>query len=517
MKGYIIKYYSPLRVYRVFIFLLTIYLIIKKRESFLFIKALKPKALKQTIIKLGASFIKLAQVLATRSDFFSAEYLEELKNLHDQIPAMKSEDFNEIFNISFANRDIFSHFNKTAIASASIGQVHQASLKNGKKVAVKLRRKGIKQQVIADIKIINAFNFLFKPLFSRYTKNSIESVIKEFSKMIVEEVSLTQELNNLKNFRKVYKKQRVKFPKPYKKHSCDDALVMSFEEGFRFDDKESIFKHKIDFKKIIATLVDFYTTQMLINGYFHADPHPGNLLVNTKGELILLDFGMVKTIPNDKRVAIIELIKAANEQDYETYISANKRLGTIAYEAPTSELALFTSKMFDIFSNNNLDSESMQKLAFDVLNSTRDLPFKLPSDAIYILRVSAIIEGLGTTYIENFNGVKDILPILKKNLPKALGAKESIAQTVIQEFKDLPFITKELKTIVKRASEGSLAVEISKNQLEYLQESLKQYLKHYAISCVFFISSFFYLLYDLNPKEIALALFAIGVIRIFYK
>ncbi|WP_417327555.1 ABC1 kinase family protein [Halarcobacter sp.] len=511
------KFYSPLRVYRVFIFLLTVYLVIKRKDSFLFIKPLKPKKLKHTIVKLGASFIKLAQVLATRSDFFNEEYLEELKNLHDQIPPMKEKDFEEIYNIAFEKKQIFKEFDKEPIASASIGQVHKATLQNDKKVAVKLRRKGIKQQVLADIKIINIFNSLFKPLFSSYTKNSIEAVISEFSKMIVEEVSLNQELQNLKNFKKVYKKQKVKFPKAYKKYSCDDALVMSFEEGFRFDDKENIFKHKIDFKKIISNLVDFYTTQMLINGYFHADPHPGNLLVNKKGELILLDFGMVKTVPNDKRVAIIELIKAANEQDYETYINASKRLGTIAYEAPMGELTEFTSKMFDIFSNDNLDSESMQKLAFEVLESTRDLPFKLPSDAIYILRVSAIVEGLGTTYIENFNGVKDILPILQKNLPKALGAKESISETIIEEVKDLPFIVKDFKTMIKRASEGNLEVELSRNQLEYLQESSKKQIKAYGVSFAFFFAAIFYLLYGFEPKEVSLALFAFGFIRILYK
>ena len=430
---------------------------------------------------------------------------------------MKQKDFDEIYSISFKNQDIFESFDKTPIASASIGQVHTARLKNSKKVAVKLRRKGIKQQVLADIKIINFFNYIFKPLFSTYTKNSIEAVIKEFSKMIVEEVSLNQELRNLKNFRKVYKNQDIKFPKAYKKYSCDDALVMSFEEGFRFDDKENIFKHKINFKKIIKNLVDFYTTQMLINGYFHADPHPGNLLVNKKGELILLDFGMVKTVPNDKRISIIELIKAANEQDYETYISANKRLGTIAYEAPVGELTEFTTKMFEIFSNDNLTSESMQKLAFEVLESTRDLPFKLPSDAIYILRVSAIIEGLGTTYIENFNGVKDILPILQNNLPKALGAKESVFETIIDEIKDLPFITKDFKTMVKKASEGSLEVEVSKNQLEYMQESLKKQVKSYSLSFGFILAGFFYLLYGFEPKELSIALFSIGFLRLIYK
>ncbi|XPV81153.1 MAG: ABC1 kinase family protein [Halarcobacter sp.] len=430
---------------------------------------------------------------------------------------MKEKEFHEVFNKAFKDKTIFKEFSDTPIASASIGQVHVAYLQNDKKVAVKLRRAGIKKQVLADIKIINFFNNIFKPLFSSYTKNSIDAVISEFSKMIVQEVSLNQELQNLKNFKKVYKQQKIRFPKAYRKYSSDDALVMSFEEGFRFDDKENILKHNINFKKIISNLVNFYTTQMLINGYFHADPHPGNLLVNTKGELILLDFGMVKTVPNDKRVAIIELIKAANEQDYETYISASKRLGTIAYEAPSNELAEFTSKMFDIFSNDNLDSQSMQTLAFEVLEQTRDLPFKLPSDAIYILRVSAIIEGLGTTYIENFNGVKDILPILIKNIPKAIGAKESITETLIQEIKELPFITKDFKTMIRKASEGSLEVEVSKAQLEYLGKSSKEYLKSSFISFSIIFASIFYTLYGIEPKELSIVLFLIGFLRLIYK
>ena len=491
-------------------------MVIKRKDSFLGLKPLKPKRLKYTIIKLGASFIKLAQVLATRSDFFDEDYLNELRNLHDQIPAMNEKDFNEIYNRAFFNKS-FKEFDNNAIASASIGQVHIAYLENGKKVAVKLRRKNIKEQVQADIKIIKYFNHIFKPLFSHNTKNSIEAVISEFSKMIIEEVSLTKELENLVKFKEVYKDQKIKFPKPYKKYCSDDALVMSYEEGFRFDDKENILKHKIDFNKIISTLVDFYTTQMLINGYFHADPHPGNLLVTKKGKLVLLDFGMVKTIPNEKRIAIIELIKAANEQDYELYINASKRLGTISYEASTSYLAEFTSKMFAIFSNNSLDSQSMQKLAFEVLESTRNLPFKLPSDAIYILRVSAIIEGLGTTYIENFNGIKDILPILQKNIPKALGAKQSISETIVDEIKDLPFIIKDVKTIIKKASEGSLEVEISKNQLEWMSREIKNYIKPIVFSFALFLTSFFILFYDKDLKELSLSFFVLGLIRLFYR
>ena len=491
-------------------------MVIKKKPSFLFFKPLSAKKLKETTINLGASFIKLAQVLATRADFFSADYLDELKELHDQLPSMNENDCNTIFYRAF-KQNPFSSFDNIPIASASIGQVHIAFLKDGTKVAVKLRRMGIKERVSADIKIINFFNIIFNPLFSHYTKNSIEAVVSEFSSMILQEVSLSHELTNLQKFSSIYKDSGIKFPIAFANICSDDALVMSYEEGFRFDDKENLQKENIDFKEIISKLVDFYTTQMLINGYFHADPHPGNLLVNKKGELILLDFGMVKSIPNNIRVAIIELVKAANERDFELYISASKRLGTIAYEAPTSELASFTDKMFDIFSNDNLTSESMQKLAFEVLESTRNLPFKLPSDAIYILRVSAIIEGLGTTYIENFNGIKDILPILQKNIPKALGANDSVVETLIEEIKDIPFIFKDLKSVIKQASSGELKIEVSNNQLEWIAKEIKGFIKPIILSLALIFTSIFTLLYDKDLKEIALILFTIGVIKLVYK
>ena len=496
---------------------MTIFLAIKKRESFFGFSPLGPKELKITIAKLGASFIKLAQVLATRSDFFNAQYLEELKTLHDNLQSMNTKEFKIVFESSFSNKEIFTEFDEIAIASASIGQVHKAILKDGTKVAVKLRRYQIKQQVLADIKIITFFNKIFKPLFSQYTKNSIEAVIAEFSKMIRQEISFQTELQNLISFSQIYKESGIRFPIAYEEFCSDSAIVMSFEEGFRFDDKENIFKHKIDFNKIIKNLVVFYTDQMLVKGFFHADPHPGNLLVKPNGDLLLLDFGMVKKVPNDTRIAIIELIKAANEGDYELYISANKRLGTIAYEAPTAELADFASKMFTIFSNDNLSSESMQKLAFEVLETTKDLPFKLPSDAIYILRVSAIIEGLGTTYIENFNGVKDILPILKEHIPKALGAQDSVIKSAIDIVKSLPFITNDFKNSIKKISEGEIKIELSNDQLNWISKEIKTFAKPIISSFAILIFAIFLVYYDNGLKDLSLILAIFSIIKILWK
>ncbi len=511
-----LKYYSPFRIWLVFHFLLTLFLVIKKKRSFLFIKPLSPKSLHDTIVSLGASFIKLAQVLATRADFFTSEYLNALKALHDELPPMSKEEFELVYNRSFMDQNIFKSFDKEPIAAASIGEVHVAYLFDGTKVAVKLRREDIFDRVSADIKILSFFNRLFQPLFSYYTKNSIEAVIIEFSTMILQEVSMDQELKNLQKFSKVYSDSGIKFPTAYEKYCCDDALVMSFEEGFRFDDKDALKRENIDFVPLIEKLVEFYMEQMLIKGYFHADPHPGNLLVNKKGELILLDFGMVKRVPNETRIAIIELIKAAHEEDYELYVASNKKLGTIAYEAPKAQLAEFVEKMFEIFSDDSLDAQSMQDLAFNVLATTRNFPFKLPQEAIYILRVSAIIEGLGTTYISNFNGIKDILPILQKNIPRALGS-DNLVDTIISDLKSIPFMLRDLKHTIKLASDGEFKVELSNDQLSWIAKESMGYIKPIISGFILILGSIFVLLFDPNMKSIALTIFSLGVLRLIYR
>ncbi|WP_201335618.1 MULTISPECIES: AarF/ABC1/UbiB kinase family protein [unclassified Nitratiruptor] len=505
--------YSLGRIYKIFLLLLSFFLLIKKRPSFLGIQPYKPQKMRQVIVELGPSFIKLSQVLATRADFFDESYLKELKTLHDELPPMQEDEFRKVFQKAFTNSP-FAYFDSNPIASASIGQVHKAILKSGEEVAVKLRRYNIEKRIRSDIRILKGINLLFRPLFSEYTKNSIEAVINEFSDMIIQEVSLTKELQNLKKFAKTYAHCKILFPKPYEYYCSDDALVMSFMDGVRFDDKKALQRMGIDFHQILERLIEFYAEQMLIVGFFHADPHPGNLLINERGELILLDFGMVKRIPNDVRVAIIEMVKSAYEKDYELYITNAKKLGVIAYEAPKGATAELVENMFEIFSNERLNALNMQKLAFELLESMRDLPFKLPQEAIYILRASAIIEGLGTTYIENFNGVKDILPILQKNIPRALGYKDSILQMIFDEIKQSPYIARDFKTTIKKASEGDLEVQMSLLQLEWLKKEAREYFKPIVLSFAGMLLGI--LLVLLGLKEIGAAIFAAAFLKLLF-
>jgi ubiquinone biosynthesis protein len=510
-----LKNYNPGRVWKTFRFLLTVFVIVRKKEHFLYIRPLDPTAFKQTILDLGVSFIKLAQVLATRADFFTEEYLRELKTIHDEVEPMDRADFEVMYNRAFGSVRPFRHFVHNPIASASIGQVHKAVLDDGTKVAVKIRRLNIEEDVLDDIRIIGIFLRIFQPFFSRLTKNSLESVLNEFADMIVKEVDLSIELDNLRKFREIYQLSGIRFPDVYPRHCSCDALVMSFETGMRIDDKEGLARSNIPFATLMDRMISFYMEQMLVCGLFHADPHPGNFLVGDDGTLIVLDFGMVKRLPNSTRVAMIEMIKAANEQDFELFIVSCKRLGVIAATAREDQMQELAERMFDIFGNENLNATSMQNLAFDVLDSMRELPFKIPQELVYVMRASSLVEGLGTSFIENFNGIKDILPVLIKNINRALGAETRLFPTFKSELMSLPLTVRRLKIIITHLSEDNLHIKLSGETMEILGEYIRAYLKPIGMGVVLITAAFFVQnLSFSHHQEVAVILFILGVLRV---
>lgn len=508
--------WAPGRVWLAFRFLHTVFVLVRRADSFLFLRPLPPRRLKQAILVLGTSFIKLAQVLATRADFFTDDYLAELKGIHDEVDPMAEADFRAAFALAFGAVSPFAAFSVQPLASASIGQVHEAFLPDGRRVAVKLRRLGVARRVREDVLLVRAMLAVFSPFFSRATKNSVEAVLAEFSAMIAKEVDLSVELANLRKFTDAYGDGPVRFPEPLPTLSSADALVMSFETGLRIDDKAGLAAAGIDFHKVLDTLISFYIEQMLVRGYFHADPHPGNILVRPDGGLTLLDFGMVKRLPADTRVAMIEVAKTAHDRDYEGFIVACKRLGIVAAAADPGEMMEFSERMFDIFGDAGLSAASMQALAFSVLASMKDLPFKVPQDVVYVMRASSLIEGLGTTFVPNFNGVKDILPLLRKNLARAMGAEAGLFPTLRSELTSLPLTMRRVKTVLTDLSESNLRVKLSPETLEYAGERLRPYLRRLALGLLLLAAAFLVAV-TRPPHAVFLAwvLFAAGAVRIW--
>lgn len=483
----------PQRSYAVFRFLVTLFLLFRRRQRWLLWTPLAPEGLVENIRSLGASFLKLAQVLATRADFFDQSYLRALRQLHDKMPPMSDKHRQRAFDKAFPEAAVFTHFDEESIASASIGQVHKAQLRDsGEIVAVKLLRENIQIKVRVDIFLLNLFLRLFRPLFTDQTRHSIESVLRAFTRVILQEVSMQQELANLEHFRQVYAESGVRFPVPYNKYCSDTALVTSFEEGYRFDDVKAISSLDVPFRELMRKLVLFYIEQMLVKGYFHADPHPGNLLVSSSGDLILLDFGMVSRIPQHMRQAMIYAVKAAYEKDFELLVSATRRMGVLTEESDFGALSSVAESLFEVFDSDHLDASSMQELAFGILEVLNDQPFKLPQDVIYVMRVSSLIEGLGTQYVKNFNGIKDILPVLKENLPRALGEDRLPLEKMKHELLQLPMTAMTARRVIELAEQGDLVVRMADADRRFLIERLMKYLRSLGW-LIFFLAFAFYL------------------------
>lgn len=483
----------PQRCYAVFLFLVTVFLLFRRRRRWLLWRPLSPDALVENIRSLGASFLKLAQVLATRADYFDPDYLQALRQLHDRMPAMSDKDRLRAFRRAFPAPEVFASFDDLPIASASIGQVHKAELRDTHTiVAVKLLRENIQLQVRIDIMMLNLFLKVFHTLFTDQTRHSIESLLKAFSRVILQEVSMRQELANLEHFSQVYADSGVRFPIPYSEYCSDSALVMSFEEGVRIDNVAAVKQLDITFDQLLQRLVVFYVEQMLVKGFFHADPHPGNLLVSPTGELILLDFGMVSRIPQSMRQAMIYAVKAAYERDFELLVSATRKMGVLTEDSDFNSLSSIAENLFDIFDSKHLKASSMQELAFGILNVMHDQPFKLPQDVIYVMRASSLVEGIGTQYVENFNGIKDILPILKDNLPRALGEGGLSFERFRLEIMQLPLTFSKARKIVELTEQGDLVVRMASADRNYLLAQLGKQL-HGIGRLIFFLALAFYL------------------------
>jgi predicted unusual protein kinase regulating ubiquinone biosynthesis (AarF/ABC1/UbiB family) len=349
-------------------------------------------------------------------------------------------------------------------------------------VAVKLRRNGIDRAVREDIRILNLFLWALKPLFSEYTRNSVEAVLAAFSKTIVQEVDMSCERQNLERFRETYAHLGVQTPKPYPSLSSADALVMSFEEGVRFDDRERLAGMQVDFASLMERLILLYVEQMLVTGFFHADPHPGNLLVTEQGGLVLLDFGMVSRIPNATRRAMILTVKAAYDHDFEELIQASKKLGIITDRAPEEDLVILAEEIFRIFDNEQLSASNMQDLAFGIMDALKDYPFKLPQEIVYVMRASSIIEGLGTSFIENYNGIKDVLPVLRANLGRALGGGRGFFGLVLHEFEQLPPTLDKARHLLDAMQNGEMVVRLSPEDRLAIVKPLRTVIQRMAVA-----------------------------------
>ena len=396
---------------------------LKKRSFKLKKKMTRPIELRMILEELGGTFIKLGQLLSLRPDLIPKEYCDELSKLQDDIEPFSFEEVKHVIKAEFKKpiNKLFKKFEKKPVATASIGQVHVARLKNNKKVAVKVMRPGIKALIHTDLEILEHLARLFK----HHVKQNIvdpEEIFEEFKRYTENELDYLKEAYNIKRFYNNFKKERkIKIPRVYDKFTTHRVLTMEFVEGVEV---RQILIHpkkykRFNRKKISELIVYSVMKQIFIDGFFHADPHPANVLVK-KDTIGFIDFGIVGKLDKELKEKMGLLFISLIHRDTNNLVKAFISLNLVDTDVDVNNLKKDLSDTLGEYYDTSLDRIDMAELFFKSLRVAKKHKIKVSRDFVLLGKALVTLQGVGIEFSPGFNLVQETHPFIEK-LYKDLG------------------------------------------------------------------------------------------------
>lgn len=377
----------------------------------------RAQKLTSRIASLGPTFIKLAQVLAMREDLIPKLYADQFKQLQDRVPPFSYEEVRQTIKaeLGLDLESVFEDFEKTPIAAASLGQVHRAR-RSGELVAVKVLRPGVEALVKTDLRVTRRLLLTIRVLLgsSGWLRN-LRSIVNEFERVICEEMDFEHEARNVELFREnLSHLPHVIVPELYPGACSRRVLTLKFYDGVRVDDTEALRQFEIDPMELLATLVNLYTRMIVVDGLLHVDPHPGNLLVNRAGDVIVLDYGMVIRLDPDTKMELLKAAIAVVRGDADGLVNGFYKLNMVEPGTNLVSLRDAAKVLLNINYTTGYSPRRIQQICEEILRTFYTFPVRLPSGLVYLLRTSALIEGIGISFDPKFNGVRFATPIIRK-------------------------------------------------------------------------------------------------------
>ena len=372
--------------------------------------------IRMAIEEMGPVHIKFGQMLSNRKDILPEEFIIELQKLQDNVEVEKIDVRKKLdLELGIDVNDYFSEIEENPMASASIGQVFRAKLKTGEKVVIKIQRENIRPVVETDLGIMKNLAKTLEKYYDVLKRMSISEIVESFEKMLNEELSLNNELNNMLRFTNNFKNDsRIHVPVVYKTLSNDRILTMEMIEGFKITDAENIIKIGIETKKVARTGLDLYLTQFLKHGFFHADPHPGNIFIKENGQIVFIDFGaMGRLYPNEQEL-LINLIIYSLKKDVKKMIETIRELAVkfeVADERKFERELYGLIELVDENSLENIDVVTIFEKARKIFSNNQIL---LSEDIYLLVKGIGQIEGIGRHLDPTLNITKVMRPYMNK-------------------------------------------------------------------------------------------------------
>ncbi|WP_283752569.1 ABC1 kinase family protein [Roseofilum acuticapitatum] len=362
--------------------------------------------IRDTFLDLGPTFIKLGQLFSTRADLFPLEYVEELSKLQDRVPAFSYEKAESIIkeDLGKSVQDLYRSFDPIPMAAASLGQVHRAQLHSGEEVVVKVQRPGLRQLFTIDLAILKGI--------ARYFQNHPDwgkgrdwlGIYDECCRILWEEIDYLNEGRNADTFRRNFRQENwVKVPRVYWRYTSPRVLTLEYAPGIKISQYEALEAAGLDRKQLAQLGAKAYLMQILYSGFFHADPHPGNIAVSPDGSLIFYDFGMMGQIQAVTREKLLDTFFGIAQKDGNRVMNSLIALGALAPTGDTGPVRRSIQYMLDHFMDQPFETQSVSQISDDLYEIAYDQPFRFPATFTFVMRAFSTLEGVGKGLDPEFN------------------------------------------------------------------------------------------------------------------
>jgi predicted unusual protein kinase regulating ubiquinone biosynthesis (AarF/ABC1/UbiB family) len=383
--------------------------------------------LRRSLIDLGPTFIKIGQTLGTRADLLPLSYVKELSTLQDNVPAFPTATaFARIeAGLGKSLAECYAEIDNEPIASASLGQVYRARLFSGEEVAVKVQRPNLERIISFDVAILYRLIKLMNRLFPKANENADwEGMLREFHVTVFEEMDYVKEGRNADRFRYNFRTWRaVRVPKIYWSHTSKRVLTLEFVRGTKVVDIDALRARRISPVKVNRLLVRTYLKQLLEDGFFHADPHPGNLLVMDSGHLAFFDFGMVGRIDAKLQSQMIDAFFHVIERNVHGLGQDIIDLNFLKPGVDPETVRPVVERLFKVYLNLKLGEVNFKELTYDLAEVVYEYPFRLPANFTYIMRALMTLEGIGIVTDPAFSFFETAKPYAKEFMLRREGRK----------------------------------------------------------------------------------------------
>lgn len=417
--------------------------------------------LRELLTKLGPAFIKIGQAMSTRPDLVPPVFIEELSKLQDQIPPFPNEIAFQFIREELGKNpsELYDEISPAPVAAASLGQVYKATLKTGEKVAVKIQRPGLARSIALDVYILRQLSAWTMRRFKR-VRSDLVGIIDEFAGRIFEEMDYTQEGSNAERFEALYGYlPDIYVPQIYWDYTARRVLTMEWIEGTKLTQLTEIAKQGIDATYLVNIGVQCSLRQLLEHGFFHADPHPGNLLATPDGKLAYLDFGMMSQMQPYQRYGLIEAIVHLVNRDFDGLANDYVKLEFLSPETDLTPIIPAFAVVFQDALGASVSDINIAAITDKLSALMYEYPFRVPAYFALIIRSLVTLEGIAINVDPNFKVLSEAYPYIAKRLltDSAPELRTSLKDLL---FKDGNFRWNRLENLLRNAK-GSFEYDIS--------------------------------------------------------